>query len=65
MGSRTLNSSESFNNNKNTQNYWVPGLCPSSGILNTRNHNKTTSITGLRLALSKGPNRAGVSLPSP
>jgi hypothetical protein len=23
----------------NTQKYWVPGLCPSSGILNTRKHN--------------------------
>jgi hypothetical protein len=23
----------------NTQNCWVPGLCLSSGILNTRKHN--------------------------
>jgi hypothetical protein len=23
----------------NTQNYWVSGLCSSSGILNTRKHN--------------------------
>jgi hypothetical protein len=23
----------------NIQNYWVSGLCPSSGILNTRKHN--------------------------
>jgi hypothetical protein len=23
----------------NTQNYWVFGLCPSSGILETREHN--------------------------
>jgi hypothetical protein len=23
----------------NTQNYWVFGLCPSSGILETRKHN--------------------------
>jgi hypothetical protein len=23
----------------NTQNYWVSGLCPLSGILNTRKHN--------------------------
>jgi hypothetical protein len=22
----------------NAQNYWVTGLCPSSGILNTREH---------------------------
>jgi hypothetical protein len=34
----------------NTQNYWVSGLCPSSGILNTRKHNvsKTGSISVLR-----------------
>jgi hypothetical protein len=23
----------------NTQNYWVSGLCPLSGILNNRKHN--------------------------
>jgi hypothetical protein len=22
----------------NTQNHWVPGFCPKSGILNTRKH---------------------------
>jgi hypothetical protein len=59
-----------------TQNYWVLGLCPSSGILETRKHNFSeigsasvlrwggwetpTMIQWLRLALSKGPNRVGV-----
>jgi hypothetical protein len=38
-----------------TQSYWVSGLCLSSGILNARN----TAFWKL------GPNRAGVSLPSP
>jgi hypothetical protein len=38
-----------------TQNYWVSGLYRSYGIINTT----------LKLALSKGPNRVGVSLPSP
>jgi hypothetical protein len=34
----------------NTQNYWVSGLCPSSGILNTRKHNvsETGSVSVLR-----------------
>jgi hypothetical protein len=70
----------------NTQNHWVSGLCPLSGILNTRTHNvsetgsvsrETTTllcslerasndwVQWLRLALSKEPNRVGVSLPSP
>jgi hypothetical protein len=46
-----------------TRNYWGFGLCPSSGILNTREHNVSeigpVSILRwqwLRLALSKGPN---------
>jgi hypothetical protein len=35
----------------NTQNYWVFGLCPSSGILDTRKHNvsETGSVFVLRL----------------
>jgi hypothetical protein len=34
----------------NTQNYWVSGLCPSTGILNTRKHNvtETASVSVLR-----------------
>jgi hypothetical protein len=34
----------------NTQNYWVFGLFPSSGILQTRKHNvsKTVSLSVLR-----------------
>jgi hypothetical protein len=31
-------------------NHWVPGLCPKSGILNTRQHN--VSETGSSSALS-------------
>jgi hypothetical protein len=27
----------------NTQNYWLFGLCPSSGILETRKHNVSES----------------------
>jgi hypothetical protein len=36
-----------------TQNYWVSGLCPSSGILNTRKH--TVSETGFCLHLQVDP----------
>jgi hypothetical protein len=34
----------------NTQNYWVFGLCPSSGILETRKHSisETGSVSVLR-----------------
>jgi hypothetical protein len=34
----------------NTPNYWVLGLCPSSGILETRKHNvsETVSVAVLR-----------------
>jgi hypothetical protein len=34
----------------NIQNYWVSGLCPSSGILNTKNHNVsgTGSVSVIR-----------------
>jgi hypothetical protein len=35
-----------------TQNYWVFGLCPSSGILGTIKHN----VSEMRLVLSKGLN---------
>jgi hypothetical protein len=46
----------------NTQNYWVFGLCSSSGIVETRKHNIwETRRTELKLALSKGPKRVGVS----
>jgi hypothetical protein len=33
-----------------TQNYWVSGLCPSTGILGTRKHNvsETGSVSFLR-----------------
>jgi hypothetical protein len=51
----------------NTQNYWLSGLCPSSGILNTRKHNVPETGSGVQrlwLALSKGSNRVGVPLPS-
>jgi hypothetical protein len=55
----------------NTQNCWVLGLCPSSSILETRKHKvleiAVMTLTGvvqwLRLALSKGPNWAGIFLP--
>jgi hypothetical protein len=36
----------------NTQNYWVFGLCPSSGILETRKH--TVSESDLFLSSSEG-----------
>jgi hypothetical protein len=36
----------------NTQNYWVFGLCPSSGILKTREYN--ISETGCFLPQVKG-----------
>jgi hypothetical protein len=34
----------------NTPNYWVSGLCPSSGILNTKKQNvsETRSVSVLR-----------------
>jgi hypothetical protein len=34
----------------NTQNYWLFGLCPSSGILESRKHNvsETGSVSVLR-----------------
>jgi hypothetical protein len=51
----------------NTQYHRVCGLRPSSGILDTRKHNvsETGSVSVFRLALSKGQDRVGVSLPSP
>jgi hypothetical protein len=36
----------------NTQNYWVLGLCPSSGIMKTREHD--VSETGSVSVLSGG-----------
>jgi hypothetical protein len=36
----------------NTQNYWIFGFCPSSGILKTREHN--VSETGSVSVLRKG-----------
>jgi hypothetical protein len=47
----------------NTRDYWVFGLCPSSGIL--KNTTFRELVQWLRSALSKGPNRVGVSHPSP
>jgi hypothetical protein len=29
----------------NTQNHWVSGRCPSSGILETRKHNRSETET--------------------
>jgi hypothetical protein len=46
------------------KDYWVLGLCPSSGILkNTKE--KKVSVQRLRLALYNGPSRVGVSHPPP
>jgi hypothetical protein len=62
----------------NTENYWAFGLCPSSDILETREHNvletgslsvlrrggKTPTLLGpLERAISKGRNRVGVFPP--
>jgi hypothetical protein len=63
----------------NTQNYWVFGLFPSSGILETRKQDvsetgyvsvlRCVNLTGvvqwLRLALSSGPTCVGVFPPTP
>jgi hypothetical protein len=45
----------------NIQNQWDFGLCPSSGILETKKHNisETGSVSFLMLVLSKGPKREG------
>jgi hypothetical protein len=43
----------------NTQNHWVFGLCPSSGILKAREHN--ISETLIEVSFSKRPNKVGVS----
>jgi hypothetical protein len=59
-----------------TQNYWDFGLCPSSGILETRKQHfgnwncfcpqvKGEDTYSIGLALSKGPDRVGVFPPSP
>jgi hypothetical protein len=44
----------------NTQTYWVFGLCPSSGILETRKHNvsETESVSVLRSG-GKTPTQLG------
>jgi hypothetical protein len=49
----------------NTLNYWVFGLLPSSGIVETRKKllGNWISFQWLRLALSKGPNGVGVFAP--
>jgi hypothetical protein len=47
----------------NTQNYWVFGLCTSSGILDTRKHNvsETGSVSVLRcLHLLEDGNRSAL-----
>jgi hypothetical protein len=51
----------------NTYNYRVFGLCPSSDIVKTREHNvsETGSVYVIRLAISNGPNRVVSSSPSP
>jgi hypothetical protein len=46
------------NKSHNTPNYWGSGLCPSSGILKTRKHNVSET-------LSEGANTVGIVLPSP
>jgi hypothetical protein len=45
----------------NTQNYWVFGLCPSSGILKTRERNvsETRSVSILRWVGRKTPTQLG------
>jgi hypothetical protein len=47
----------------NTQNYWVSGLCPSSGILNTGKHNvsETGSVSKFFLRV---PTQVSFSLSS-
>jgi hypothetical protein len=62
----------------NAQNHWVSGLHPSSEVVNTRRHKVNWICLGLRIggikhsfwslrkkSVSKGPNKVGVSLPSP
>jgi hypothetical protein len=44
-----------------TQNQWISGLCPSSGILNTRKHN----ISALDLFLPLGEGRDTQTLLGP
>jgi hypothetical protein len=50
----------------NPKKYSVFGLCPLFGTLKNREHNvsETGSVSVLRLALSKRPNRVGASLSS-
>jgi hypothetical protein len=46
---------------KNTQHYWVFGLCPSSGILETRKYNdsETWSVFFLKWGVAKTPTQLG------
>jgi hypothetical protein len=46
--------------NEELHDYWVSGLCPSSGILNTREHNvsETGSVSFLRSG-GKTPTQLG------
>jgi hypothetical protein len=46
----------------NTQNHWDSGLCPSSGILNTRKHNVSVSGSFSVLRWGKGDNYSVGSL---
>jgi hypothetical protein len=49
----------------NTQNYWISGLCPSSGILNTRKHNVSEigSVSVLRWGEGYSPSFRNVCAP--
>jgi hypothetical protein len=38
---------KSFERGTNIQNYWVFGLCPSSSILKTREHNISETLRSL------------------
>jgi hypothetical protein len=44
----------------NIQNYWVSGLCPSSGILSTRKNVSETDAV-IEITVSKGLKRVGFS----
>jgi hypothetical protein len=48
-------------NNELQKNAFCFGLCPSSGILKTKEPNVSEIGPGLRLPLAKGPNRVGAS----
>jgi hypothetical protein len=46
----------------NTENYCVLGLCPSSGILKTREHNVSETGSVIEVISVYGTNRVGVSV---